>query len=238
MKELGLGQPAIAWHTMRDSIAEAGCFLGLVTGTLGKIATDVKLMMQTEVEEVYEPFAEGRGSSSTMPQKRNPISCNYIIACTSMVRQNVAALLDAMVEDHERSTGPWEIEWISLPEIFLLTSGALAQTKLMLTGLEVDADRMRANLDLTRGTIVSEAVMMGLGPHLGRQRAHDLVYDICRKVASSDEPLVDLLARNDEIRRHLTRAQLEKMCDPAAYLGLAGEMVDKVLAREGELREA
>src|SRR6185312_1821664 len=124
MKELGLGQPAIAWHTMRDAIAETGCFLGLVTGTLGKIATDVKLMMQTEVEEVYEPFAEGRGSSSTMPQKRNPISCNYIVACTSMVRQNVAALLDAMLEDHERSTGPWEIEWIAMPEIFLCASGA------------------------------------------------------------------------------------------------------------------
>ena len=191
-----------------------------------------------QVAEVSEPFHEGRGSSSTMPPKRKPISCLYIHATAALVRQHVAALLEAAVADHERSTGPWEIEWISLPEIFLLTSGALAQTKLMLTGLEVDADRMRANLDLTRGTIVSEAVMMGLGPHLGRQRAHDLVYDICRKVATSDEPMVDLFARNDEIRRHHTRAQLEKMCDPAAYLGLAGEMVDKVLAREGGLREA
>src|SRR5437588_13054021 len=207
MDELGLGQPEIAWHTIRDRIGEVGCFLGLLTGTLGKISMDVKLLMQTEVAEVFEPFHEGRGSSSTMPQKRNPISCLYIHATAALVRQHVAALLEAAVADHERSTGPWEIEWISLPEIFLLTSGALAQTKLMLTGLEVGADRMRANLDLTRGTIVSEAVMMGLGPHLGRQRAHDLVYDICRKVATSDEPLVDLLARNDEIRRHLTRAQ-------------------------------
>jgi len=167
-----------------------------------------------------------------MPQKRNPISCLYIHAATALVRQQVAALLEAAVADHERSTGPWEIEWIALPEIFLLASGALAQTKLMLSGLEVDADRMRANLDLTRGTIVSEAVMMGLGPHLGRQRAHDLVYDICRKVTASGEPLVEVLARDGDVSRHLTRAQLEKMCDPAAYLGLAGEMVDKVLARE------
>ena len=113
MKELGLGQPEIAWHTMRDRIAEVGCFLGLVTGMCGKIAIDVKLMMQTEVEEVYEPFHEGRGSSSTMPQKRNPISSVYITATTSLVRQHVAALLDAMVEDHERATGPWEIEWIA-----------------------------------------------------------------------------------------------------------------------------
>ena len=232
MRELGLGQPDIAWHTVRDGIGEVACFLGLLTGTLGKISMDVKLLMQTEVAEVYEPFHEGRGSSSTMPQKRNPISCLYIHATTALVRQHVAALLEAAVADHERSTGPWQIEWIALPEIFLLASGALAQTKLMLTGLEVDADRMRANLDLTRGAIVSEAVMMGLGPHLGRQRAHDLVYDICRKVAASGEPLVEVLARDRDVSRHLTRAQLEKMCDPSAYLGLAGEMIDKVLARE------
>src|SRR5436305_4464190 len=124
-KELGLAQPEIAWHTVRDRIAEVGCFLGLVTGICGKIALDVKLMMQTEVEEVYEPFHEGRGSSSTMPQKRNPISSVYITALTSVVRQHVAALLDAMVEDHERATGPWEIEWIVLPEIFSLSAGAL-----------------------------------------------------------------------------------------------------------------
>ena len=148
------------------------------------------------------------------------------------MRQHVAALLEAAVADHERSTGPWEIEWIALPEIFLLASGALAQTKLLVSGLEVDAARMRANLDLTRGMIVSEAVMMGLGPHLGRQRAHDLVYDICRKVAATGEPLVELLAQDAEISKHLTRAELDKMCDPAGYLGLAGEMVDRVLARE------
>ena len=188
-----LGQPTIAWHTARDCFAEVGCFLGLVTGTLGKVATDVKLMMQTEVGEVAEPFAHGRGSSSTMPQKRNPISCNYILACTSVVRQHAAALLEAVVEDHERSTGPWEIEWIALPEIFLLAAGALAQARHMLAGLHVDAKRMRENLDITKGLIVSEAVMMGLAPHIGRQRAHDLVYDICRKVAETGKPLVDLL---------------------------------------------
>ena len=232
MKELGLGQPDIAWHTVRDRIGEVACFLGLLTGTLGKISMDVKLLMQTEVAEVYEPFHEARGSSSTMPQKRNPISCLYIHSTVALVRQHVAALLEAAVADHERSTGPWEIEWISLPEIFLLASGALAQTRLLVCGLEVDADRMRANLDLTKGMIVSEAVMMGLGPYLGRQRAHDLVYDICRKVAATGVPLVDLLAQNADISKHLTRAELDKMCDPASYLGLAGEMVDQVLARE------
>jgi len=194
MAELGLGQPEIAWHTMRDRIAEVGCFLGLVTGTLGKVSTDVKLMMQTEVEEVFEPFAEGRGSSSTMPQKRNPISSAYIHACVGVVRQHVAALLDAMVADHERSTGPWEIEWIVLPEIFALTAGALAQGRSVLEGLQVDPARMRQNLDATKGLVVSEAVMMGLGPALGRQRAKDLGYDICREAGRSCRPLLGQLA--------------------------------------------
>jgi len=234
MKELGLGQPEIAWHTVRDRIAEVGCFLGLVTGICGKIAFDVKLMMQTEVEEVYEPFHEGRGSSSTMPQKRNPISCVYITATTSLVRQLVAALLDAMVEDHERATGPWEIEWIAVPEIFSLAAGALAQTRFMVSGLVVDETKMRANLDITRGLIVSEAVMMGLGPHIGRQYAHDLVYDICRQVVATGRTLLDLLAENKEVARHLDRAALEKLCDPANYLGQAGEMVDRVLAMRGK----
>ena len=232
MVELGLGQPEIAWHTMRDRIAEVGCFLGLVTGTLGKISMDVKLMMQTEVEEVYEPFATGRGSSSTMPQKRNPISSNYIHACVSMVRQNVAALLDAMVEDHERSTGPWEIEWIAVPEIFLLSAGALSQTRFVVGGLQVDPVRMRANLDLTKGLTQSEAVMMGLGAALGRQRAHDLVYDICREVIAGKGSFLDLLADHPEISPHMGRDQLAGFLDPANYVGLSGEMVDRVLGMQ------
>ncbi len=231
-QELGLGQPEIAWHTMRDRIAEVGCFLGLVTGTLGKISMDVKLLMQTEVEEVYEPFAEGRGSSSTMPQKRNPISSSYIHACSAMVRQHVAALLDAMVEDHERSTGPWEIEWIAVPEIFLLSAGALAQTRFLVGGLQVDPERMRKNLDLTRGLIASEAVMMGLGPALGRQRAHDVVYDVCRQVIASGRSFLDLLAEDQTIAPHMGRAELAKLVDPASYLGLSGEMIDRVLAAQ------
>jgi 3-carboxy-cis,cis-muconate cycloisomerase len=231
LRELGLAQPPIAWHTMRDTIAEVGAFLGLVTGTLGKIAMDVKLLMQTEVAEVYEPFAHGRGSSSTMPQKRNPISCLYIHACAGVVRQHAAALLDAMVADHERSTGPWEIEWIVLPEAFVLTAGALHQANFVLAGLEVDAERMRENLEITHGLIVSEAVMMGLAPALGRERAHDLVYDVCREAIRQRRSLLDLLAENPEITRHADRARLAELCDPANYLGLSGVMVDRVLAR-------
>jgi 3-carboxy-cis,cis-muconate cycloisomerase len=230
VEELGLGQPDIAWHTMRDRVAEVGCFLGLVTGTLGKISMDVKLMMQTEVEEAFEPFASGRGSSSTMPQKRNPISSNYIHACTAMVRQHVAALLDAMVADHERSTGPWEIEWIAVPSIFLLSAGALAQTRFLVSGLQVDPVQMRRNLDRTGGLIVSEAVMMRLGPAVGRQRAHDLVYDICRDVIATGRSFLDLLAEHPEVAAHLSRSELAQAVDPVNYLGLCGDMVDRVLA--------
>src|ERR1700675_1676539 len=230
MQELGLGQPDIAWHTQRDRIAEGGCFLGMVTGTLGKLATDVKLMMQTEVGEVYEPFAPGRGSSSTMPQKRNPISSCYIHAAISVVRQHAAALMDAMVADHERSTGPWEIEWIVLPEVFCLSAGALKQTSFVLAGLEVDVERMRANIDITGGLVMSEAVMMGLGPYIGREYAHDLVYDICREAVKQQRPLLDLLAESPQISVHLDRAALASLCDPANYLGQSGAMVERVLA--------
>src|SRR5450631_693420 len=231
MNALGLGQPDIAWHSHRDRIAEVGCFLGLVTGTLAKLATDVKLMMQTEVGEVSEPAAPGRGSSSTMPQKRNPVSCVYIHACASVVRQHVAALLEARTSDHERSAGAWQIEWISLPDAFLLTSGALFHARSLAGGLQVDAERMHANLDFTHGLIVAEAVMMGLAPFLGRGHAHELVQSLCLKAIEQRRPLFDVLAETPEINRHVGDDELRKLCDPARYLGLSGEMVDRVLAK-------
>lgn len=231
--ELGLAQPVIAWHTQRDTIAEVGAFLGLVGGTLGKLSMDVKLLMQTEVGEVFEPFAPGRGASSTMPQKRNPISCTYIHAQVAVLRQHAASLMEAMVGDHERSTGPWQIEWIVLPEAFCLAAGALAHSRSLVEGLEVDAERMRANLDLTHGLVVAEAVMMGLAPGMGRERAHDLVYDLCRVAIAERRALLDVLVDNAEIASLASREQLAAMCDPATYLGQAGVMVDRVLARQG-----
>jgi 3-carboxy-cis,cis-muconate cycloisomerase len=166
-----------------------------------------------------------------MPQKRNPISSCYIHAAVSVVRQHAASLMDAMIADHERSTGPWEIEWIALPEAFCLTAGALRQTKFVLAGLEVDADQMRGNIELTKGLVMSEAVMMGLGPYIGREVAHDLVYELCREAIKTKKPLLELLVAHPEINKHLDRAALARLCDPANYLGQAGVMVDKVLAR-------
>ena len=229
MKELQLGEPEATWHTHRDGIAEAGNFLGLVTGTLGKFATDIKLMMQTEVAEASEPHEVGRGTSSTMPQKRNPVACNIILACTATVRHNVAALLEAMVQEHERAAGPWLIEWIAIPEIFLAASGALFHARYLAEGVTIDTDRMRTNLDITGGLIVAEAVMVRLAPLVGRERAHRLVSEISRDSIAQKKSFIDLLSANAEVSKHLDRAALEKLLDPTNYLGISGEMVDKVL---------
>jgi len=232
-EELGLGQPEIAWHVMRDNVAETVSFLGLLTGTLAKIGTDVLLMMQSEVGEVFEPFAHGRGASSTMPQKRNPVSCELLIIAAKAVRQNVAMMLDAMVQDHERASGPWHVEWLALPQTFILAAGALSQARAMLDGLVVDKQRMLRNLDLTNGLIVSEAVMMGLAPHIGRQIAHDLVYDACRDAVTAGRPLYDVLADMPAVTDKLSLDEIRSLCDPANYTGLAGEMVDRLLAAVG-----
>jgi 3-carboxy-cis,cis-muconate cycloisomerase len=229
MDELKLAQPAATWHAARDGLAEAVNFLGLLTGSLGKVAYDVMLMASTEVAEVSEPFVQGRGASSTMPQKRNPISSELILACAKAVRQHAGLMLDAMVQDYERATGPWHAEWIALPEAFILTGGALHQAKFMLDGLIVDEARMRRNLDMTNGLIVAEAVMMGLAPHLGRNEAHDLVYDACRVVAEKGGRLADVLAAMPEVSRHLKLPALERLTDPANYLGAAQQMVDRVV---------
>lgn len=230
-KMLDLAPAEIAWHTEHDRFAEVGTFLGLLTGTLAKLATDIKLMSQTEVGEVGEPFISNRGSSSTMPQKNNPISCVYIHACAANVRQGAAALLDAMQSDHERGTGPWEIIWVQLPLMMNWTSAALNNADFVLRGLQVFPDAMQHNLDLSKGLIVSEAVMMGLGNTLGRQYAHDAVYECCRTAFVQDRPLLDVLLENHEIASKLDRTELEKLCDPANYLGQCSQWIDRVLSR-------
>ena len=229
MEALGLDVPAATWHVARDGLAEAVSFLGLLTGSLGKVACDVMLLASTEVAEVHEPFVAGRGASSTMPQKRNPISSELIVAAAKAVRQHAGLMLDAMIQDLERATGPWHAEWIALPESFILTAGALHQAKFMLGGLVVDEERMRKNLGMTSGVIVAEAVMMGLAPHLGRNAAHDVVYAACRLVERDGGRLADVLAGVPEVSKRLDRAALERLTDPANYLGMAPQMVDRVV---------
>jgi len=228
-RELGLGEPAITWHVARDAIAETVQFLALLGGSLGKIAFDVMLMSATEFGEAAEPFVAGRGSSSTMPQKRNPISCELILAAAKALRQHAGLMLDAMVSDFERATGPWHVEWIAVPESFGYAAGALHQASFMLGGLIVDPDRMQRNLGITHGLIVAEAVMMGLAPYTGRNEAHDLVYDACRAAIESNRPLYDVLLETPEVAGPLGAERLRALTDPANYLGAAQAMVDRVL---------
>ena len=232
MHELGLGTATMPWHVARDGLAEAVSFLALIGGSLGKIATDVMLMMQTEVAEAFEPFLQGRGSSSTMPQKRNPISCELIVSSSRIVRQSAGLMLDAMLADHERATGPWHLEWVALPEAFIASSGALRQARFMLEGLIVDAGRMRRNLDLTGGLIVAEAVMMALAAHTGRQSAHDVVYGACRSALDNGTTLLAELERNGEVTKHLDKAQLAALTDPVNYLGSTQAMIDRALGAQ------
>jgi 3-carboxy-cis,cis-muconate cycloisomerase len=229
-RELALGDPPITWHVVRDGIAETVQVLALLLGSLGKIAFDVMLMSATEFGEAAEPFIQGRGSSSTMPQKRNPISCELILAAAKVLRQQAGLALDAMVADFERATGPWHAEWVALPEAFGYAAGALHQARFMLGGLIVDPRRMAKNLAMTHGLIVAEAVMMGLAPLIGRNEAHDLVYDACRLAIETERPLLDVLLETPAVAGQLGPEKLRALTDPANYLGAAPAMVDRVLA--------
>ena len=234
MEELRLGTPDSTWHVARDGFAEAVNLLGLITGSLGKIAYDVMLMASNEFGELYEPFVKGRGASSTMPQKRNPISSELMLACAKGVRQQAGLMLDAMVQDLERATGPWHAEWIAIPESFILSAGALKQARFMLGGLIVDEAAMAKNLNMTNGLIVAEAVMMGLAPYIGRQDAHDVVYDACRIVNEQGGRLADVLNALPAIASRLQPELIEQLTDPTNYLGLAPQMVDRAVQQSAK----
>jgi 3-carboxy-cis,cis-muconate cycloisomerase len=228
--ELTLRAPIAPWHVCREGFAEIVAYLGLICGSLAKFATDIILLAQTEVGEVAEPYVAGRGASSTMPQKRNPIASEYILAATRTVQALVPVMLGAMAQDHERATGPWQGEALALPQAFVLTHGALLHARAIAEGMVVDASRMRRNLDLTHGLIVAEAVMMGLAPHLGRGEAHHVVKQACDIALAERLSLTDALERDPAVSSRLDRAAIERMTDPASYLGSAGAFVDRVLA--------
>jgi 3-carboxy-cis,cis-muconate cycloisomerase len=229
--ELGLGAPAAPWHVDRARIVEAASFLGLVCGSLAKLATDVMLLMQSELGEAFEPHQSGRGGSSTMPQKRNPIACEYVIAAARGVHALVPLLLNAMAQDHERATGPWQSEWLALPQIFVLSAGALDHGTVLAEGLTVDAPKMRRNLDLHEGLIMAEAVMMALAEAIGRDTAHHVVQEACDRAIERKRPLAEMLAEDSAVKPHLDRAALDRLTDPASYLGECDAVVDRVLAR-------
>jgi len=228
--ELGLGEPAISWHVARDRIAEVGSLLAMVTATLAKIGGEIAALMRTEIGELAEPAIHGRGASSTLPQKRNPILASPLWAIARRVRMLALNAVESMEQEHERGNGPMFLEWGAMPEAFVLAAGALAQARFVLEGLEVDAARMRRNLDLTGGAVMAEAIMMGLAPVLGRGAAHDLVYEVCRRAAFGETTVRAGLLAVPAIAAAISPERIDALLDPAGYLGTCREMTDRVLA--------
>ena len=229
--ELQLTVADVPWHTQRDRIDELATTLGLVVATLGKLARDISLLAQTEVGEALEPAAPGRGGSSTLPHKRNPVGCAVALAAAVRVPNLVATMLVAAVQEHERGLGNWPAEWDTLPDIILLAAGALATMADVVAGLEVDAARMRSNLELTQGQILAEAVQMALAPALGRDVAHTVMASACRRAVAEKRHLRDVLVADAAVRGVLDEATIVRLLDPAHYLGASATFVERALAQ-------
>jgi 3-carboxy-cis,cis-muconate cycloisomerase len=232
--ELQLTLPTTPWHAHRDRLAEVAAFFGLLTGTLGKIARDISLHAQSEVAELFEPAGQGRGGSSTMPHKRNPVTCSVVLAAATRVPGLVSTMLSAMPQEQQRGLGGWQAEWETLPEIIRLAAGALHHLTNMLSHLEVDTERMRQNLDATKGLIFAEAISMALADRMGKMPAHLLVEAACKKSRTENRHLKEILREEAGLRGHLTPADLEGLFDPRNYIGSAEEFVERVTA---QLRE-
>jgi 3-carboxy-cis,cis-muconate cycloisomerase len=229
-EELKLPLPEAPWHTHRDRIAEAASTLAILAGSCGKIARDISLLMQTDVAEAFEPSGDGRGGSSTMPHKRNPVAAATALAAATMAPNLAATILAAQVQDHERSAGPWHAEWPTLPTLLVVTSGALAATVDIAEGLEVDVARMRLNLDATHGLIMAEAVTMALAARIGKSDAHHLVETASKKAVAENRHLHDVLTRDTKISAELGADQIARLFEPTAYQGASQALIDRLLA--------
>ncbi|MER0042917.1 3-carboxy-cis,cis-muconate cycloisomerase [Pseudomonas sp. MGal98] len=233
--ELDLQLPEQPWHTQRDRLVEFASLLGLIAGSLGKMGRDISLLMQTEAGELFEPSAPGKGGSSTMPHKRNPVGAAVLIGAATRAPGLVATMFAAMPQEHERSLGLWHAEWETLPELCCLVSGALQQALIMVPDLEVDAERMAANLELTRGLVLAEAVSIALAQRIGRDAAHHLVEQCCKQAVKEGAHLRDVLGANAEVTAQLSAEELDRLLDPAHYLGQAQRWVERAVAQSREL---
>lgn len=229
-QELALPLPDAPWHTHRDRIAEVASVLAILSGSCGKIARDMSLMMQTDVAEAFEPAGAGRGGSSTLPHKRNPVAAATALAAATMAPNLAATMFAAQVQDHERSAGPWHAEWPTLPMLQLVTSGALAAIVDIAEGMEVDAGRMRANLDATRGLIMAEAVTMALAEKIGKTDAHHLMEAASKTAVAQKRHLREVLCGDAAITAHLSTEQIAGLFEPMAYQGVAQTLIDRMLA--------
>lgn len=229
-RELELPLPEAPWHTHRDRIAEAASVLAILSGTCGKIARDVSLMMQTDVGEAFEPAGAGRGGSSTMPHKRNPVAAASVLGAATMAPNLAATIFAAQVQDHERSAGPWHAEWPTLPALMLVTSGALAGIVDIAEGLEVDAERMRANLDTTHGLIMAEAVTFALAETIGKSEAHHLLEAASKTAVAEKKHLRDVLMSDSKVTARLSAKKIADLFEPMAYQGASQGLIDRLLA--------
>lgn len=234
-EELQLSLPEQPWHTQRDRIVEFGAVLGLIAGSLGKFGRDISLLMQTEAAEVFEPAAPGKGGSSTMPHKRNPVGAAVLIGAATRVPGLVSTLFSAMPQEHERSLGLWHAEWETLPEICCLVSGSLQQARLLADGLEVDAARMSRNLELTQGLVLAEAVSIVLAQRVGRDTAHHLLEQCCKRAVAEQRHLRAVLADEPQVTAELSDAELDDLLNPAHYLGQAHVWVERAVAEHNAL---
>ena len=233
-QELHLALPALPWHAHRDRLAEFAAFLGILAGTLGKIGRDVSLLMQTEVSEAFEPAGEGRGVSSAMPQKRNPVAASIALAAAARAPGLVATLLSAMPQEHERGLGGWQAEWETLPALAALVAGSLAASAEAAEGLEIDAARMRENLAAQGGIALAEAASSALAQRIGRPQAHEMVARASRGALETRRTLLETLSADPAVTAHLSPAELAAALEPRAYLGMATVFVDRVLAARKE----
>jgi 3-carboxy-cis,cis-muconate cycloisomerase len=220
-QELGLGFPDAPWHTHRDRLAALVCSCGILTGSLGKIARDISLMMQAEVAEASEPGGEGRGGSSTMPHKRNPTGCSIALASAQRVPGLVATFLSAMVQEHERAVGGWQAEWPTIAAVIQATGLAISSMAEVAEGLKVDETRMRANIDATHGAIFAERAMMLLAKKMGRDVAHKLMEEVTQKSVAQGRHLVEVLRDMPEVVKHIDGETLQDLEVPEKYLGVA-----------------
>jgi 3-carboxy-cis,cis-muconate cycloisomerase len=229
-RELKLALPDIPWHAQRDRLAEAATTYGLLAGTLGKIARDIALLSQTEIGELAEPSALGRGGSSTLPQKRNPVGCSVVLAVAIRVPGLVSTMLSAMVQENERGLGGWHAEWETLPEICTLTAGALSHVIHILDGLEIHEGAMALNLKVTHGLLMAEAVAVALAKQVGKMPAHEIVEHAAHRAIESGQPLRDVLVEEKQITRYLSAAEIDDLLEPKNYIGSAQSMINRVLA--------
>ncbi|MGE5510019.1 MAG: adenylosuccinate lyase [Bacteroidota bacterium] len=227
-RRLGLSAPRMSWQSQRDRVAELGAVMALIAGTAARIAGEIYQMNKTEVGELAEPYRKGLMGSSTMPHKVNPGKCEWLIAVARIVRNNAAVLLECMDVEDERDTTVWRTEWVKVPESFCFLSGALEHLHQLLAGLQVNTARMRQNLDMLQGVLLSERAMFLLQRAMPLGHAHDVVHEASLAALAANRPLADVLLEDEHVKGRFTRAEIEEALRPEAYIGLSREVVDRI----------